>query len=167
MKIILVSDSHGEIELLNLIHEKEYDSDYFLHAGDYCVPNYFVKNWGIVKGNCDYAYDVPLFIDIDTPLGKLHMEHGDNFRIKYNFEEYLDTLKCKFFVFGHTHNKLIKRIKDTIVLNPGSLTRPRDDNHGSYFVLEIDDKIKIITKLIVINDENKPEITTLKETIIE
>jgi putative phosphoesterase len=136
MKITIVSDTHGDYDSLNQLNLKEQDSDYFLHLGDYEIPEYLLGPFTFVKGNCDFTSDAPRKIDIDTPFGKIHLEHGD--RIPYSrFDEYVKETGCKIFLFGHTHEKYAGMSGDTYVFNPGSLTRPRDSDIGTYLVINI------------------------------
>lgn len=54
------------------------------------------------------------------------------------FDEYIKNKNCDVFLFGHIHRKMALEIGNTKVFNPGSLTRPRDSDKGSYLILFID-----------------------------
>ena len=144
MKIVIVSDSHGDTQILNYIRQKEYDADYFIHCGDFCLPEYMMNEWGYVLGNCDWGTDGNKFLNINTKIGLIHVEHGDNFKIMFNLEAYLKELGCKIFISGHTHIRKFKKYKGIYLINPGSLTRPRDSNFGSFLILNINEKNKKI-----------------------
>lgn len=135
MKLLVVSDSHGEVELLNKIYFENNTCDIFIHLGDSELPPYMMENYITVKGNCDFS-DYPLFRDISTPYGIIHIVHGN-----YNYlSENEDPSKYFMYLFGHTHLKVAKKIGQTYVFNPGSLTRPRDSKNGSYLLINIIDK---------------------------
>ena len=144
MKIVVVSDSHSDTFILNNVVQKENDADLFIHCGDYCLPEYMMTMWRHVAGNCDWNSEAPLMLNIDTPVGKVHVEHGHDYNMVSDFTNYVKNSKCLIFLSGHTHRKTALKIGDTNYFNPGSLTHPIDDNFGSYLVLNIDDKTKTI-----------------------
>jgi len=78
-----------------------------------------------------------LIKDIDLNNKKIHMEHGDNYAFKNDPLSYIKRINSDIFLFGHTHIKYSEKIENTLVLNPGSLNRPRDSNKGSYIKLII------------------------------
>lgn len=44
-------------------------------------------------------------------------------------------------LLGHTHVPFVKEVKDTLVINPGSIGQPRDgDSRASYAVLDVEEK---------------------------
>lgn len=137
MKILVASDSHGNSEILNNLRNKRFDVTYFLHLGDSCIPKYLLDSYSAVRGNCDFI-DLPRFKEIEIEGLKIHMEHGDGFRLNFDKEKYIKELNCDIFLSGHTHKKLATKVGDTYVFNPGSLTRPRDGEKGSYLILEVE-----------------------------
>jgi len=145
MKIIIVSDSHGNTSLLDLVRNNERDADLLIHCGDYCIPEYLMNGFAHVSGNCDWDMDALKQLDLKTPLGIIHVEHGNSFQIMCNSTRYIGSMDAFLVFSGHTHEKKITKIRNTTWINPGSLTRPRDSNYGSFLKLFIDDKTKEIT----------------------
>ncbi len=139
MKILVASDSHGDSNILNDLRNERFDVTYFLHLGDSCIPKYLLDSYCAVRGNCDFI-DLPRFKEIEIEGLKIHMEHGDGFRLNFDKEKYIKELNCDIFLSGHTHKKLATKVGDTYVFNPGSLTRPRDGEKGSYLILEVENK---------------------------
>lgn len=148
MKLIIVSDSHGSKKALDEIYEKNYKADIFLHLGDYELPDYMLFPFTAVRGNCDYSSLNPLYKDIEINKIKIHLEHGNNPRLLFDFNNYIISLNTNIFLFGHTHTKLVSKINNTLLLNPGSLTKPRDSLKGSYIELDIDNDSNISYKFI-------------------
>jgi len=142
MKILVCSDSHGETELLDKLFYENQDCSLFLHCGDVGLPAYLTKKFLVVKGNCDY-FDYPRKRDIPTKWGTIHMEHGDTYQSRD--EKYIESLGCFIYLFGHTHKKEHGYDGKTYAFNPGSLTRPRDGNEGSYLTINIDDDTGALT----------------------
>ena len=132
MRILLVSDSHGDFESLNNLLILHPDCDYYFHLGDSCLSKYYMRSFLCIKGNCDFEnFDTVREITINNI--KFHLEHGDKIFTKIN--NYIKDIDCDVFLFGHTHCKLNTKINNKIVINPGSLTRPRDDTKGSYAII--------------------------------
>lgn len=139
MKILVVSDSHRNVSLLKDIYYKNSTCDYFLHLGDSELPEYLMRDFSTVKGNCDYV-DFPKTKDIEICGLKIHMEHGDSFSFRMNPTKCVEDSNCDIFLFGHTHVKLANKVKNTYIFNPGSLTKPRDSEKGSYLILTVENK---------------------------
>ena len=134
MKIVVVSDSHSNLTVLNDIVMKNYDADVFYHLGDSELPEYLLNSYTCVRGNCDYN-DFPREKDCILEGFKIHLEHGNSLNFAINPEQYIKEKKCDIFLFGHTHKKYVNKIWSTYVFNPGSITRPRDSEIGTYLVL--------------------------------
>lgn len=142
MKIVIVSDSHGNYSLLNQIVNENYDADYFFHLGDFEIPESLMSPFCFIKGNCDFSSSAPTEKNIIINNLKFHLEHGDKINYMY-FDEYIKNKNCDIFLFGHIHKKMALEIYNTKVFNPGSLTRPRDSSKGSYLILFIDKNNRI------------------------
>ena len=134
MKIVVVSDSHSNYSILNDIVTKNYDADVFYHLGDSELPEYLLHSFTGVRGNCDYN-DLPKERDCTLEGFKIHLEHGNSLNFAINSEKYIKSKNCDIFLFSHTHKKYVNKIGSTYCFNPGSLTRPRDDEKGSYLIL--------------------------------
>lgn len=68
---------------------------------------------------------------------KQYVRRGDVDRkfLDENFDTVPDAV-----VMGHTHQPYVKQVADTLVLNPGSVGQPRDNDHrASYALLETED----------------------------
>jgi len=135
MKILIVSDSHGNNEALDKLVSLYPKMDIYLHAGDSESDEYSIRPFDSVKGNCDYFTTAPERRIIDTPLGALLIQHHPVIQNSL-IQEY----KIKFFVFGHTHRR--KNIVENGIqlLNPGSISFSRDGYDQSYLILNITDK---------------------------
>lgn len=139
MKIVVVSDSHGNSSFLNDIYYREHDADLFIHCGDFCLPDYLMNNYRFVIGNCDWSMEAQNEINIPTKFGIIHVEHGNNFTRMSNLEYYLRKNNIFIFLSGHTHEKRVTKINNTYIFNPGSLTRPRDSDYGSYLIIDLNE----------------------------
>ena len=130
MKAVVISDPHGDFEAIQEVVKENPKMDLYLCLGDSCLKD--ISPFTSVKGNCDLFLPYPLFINIDTPYGLMHLEHG-----LYGYDEnYVLNKGCKIFLSGHTHRKEALKYNDVYVFNPGSISRPRDGSK-SYLVLDI------------------------------
>lgn len=145
MKILVFSDTHGSIARACEIVEKTKDVDLLVHLGD-VVPDAqrLQERTGItcvsVKGNMDGAMrseDSRAFLD--TEYGRIWLTHGHcdgaGFRDYERMAQTCRALACRAVIFGHTHVALNDEIDGIRLMNPGSLTRPRDGSHGSYAIV--------------------------------
>ena len=137
MKILIVSDSHGNDEILRDLYRMYPNMDYYLHAGDSQSSLMAIYPFDSVLGNCDF-YDFDLVRKISTPLGYLLMRHYP----KYSKEEIKDV---KFFVHGHTHVARVYKENELYVICPGSVSLPRDGTNGTYMIIEISENSSTIT----------------------
>ena len=149
MKLLVISDTHRNIEnAVSLINKLK--PDYVLHLGDVCedskrlsdiFPKLIVLS---VIGNNDYSLmypDFPLERVFEIGGKKIFMCHGHKYRVKLGIYSLLlraKELNADIALFGHTHEKLLKKEDGIIILNPGS-TR-------SYGIIEINDE-KIDAKI--------------------
>ena len=141
MKICVVSDSHGDREILRRIYLSNPNCDIYLHLGDSQLEEYLINPFVSVKGNCDYFLDFPSFRIIKTPYGNIYCEHG-HIHGKGNIS-LLDQFDSKVYLYGHTHIHLLEQIKDYYFVNPGSVSQPRDSTNGTYLIIECSkDKIE-------------------------
>ena len=143
-KIVIISDTHGSYQPILDVQTKEYDADYYFHLGDFCIPDYLMSQFLTVKGNNDFSTSFPNKKDIVINGLKIHLEHGHNYEFQINRNNYVKNIDPDIFLFGHTHRFYVGTVNNkTILINPGSLTNPRDDVIGSYDILKIDDNGKI------------------------
>ena len=127
MKILIISDSHG-----NLIKVRELAvkyKDYIkIHLGDRGFDSSELEKLGFiyVDGNCDLTQNIKLRIaTIDN--SRFLLTHGDLYNVRNTLNNLYYLAKennCKYVLFGHTHISL-KEEMDVVFINPGALK----DNH--------------------------------------
>ena len=151
MKILLVSDSHGNEKLLKELVNSYPNMDYYLHAGDSGLDRDTLYPFESVRGNTDY-YPFDELLRIYTPIGYLLIKHKPGF----SKEQIRDN---KILINGHTHQHQFYVEGDKIFLNPGSLTLPRDGTNGTYAIISVKKESNSIiiydieTKTILINEQ--------------
>lgn len=159
MKIIAFSDSHGSFNDLQKVVLNNKDTDLFLHLGD-CVDefediksvynNYVFEN---ISGNCDYDDFCSTYKIISVKKKRILITHGHNLCVKYSLDNIKDIMmkqNIDIALFGHTHIPLIKDWEGKYIINPGSISFPRQaDNKKTYAEIiiegsEITPSIKIL-----------------------
>ena len=136
MKFLVISDTHGKIELALEVYKARTDIDMIIHLGD----NYRdsirieealnVKVIG-VKGNMDGAYGNNEHKVLETEFGKILLTHGHLENVKSSLQKLLyktEELNCKAALFGHTHEAYFNEFSGIYLFNPGSLPLPRGLN---------------------------------------
>lgn len=137
MKICVVSDSHGDMEILKKIYLANPNCDIYLHLGDSLLDEAYIYPFVSVKGNCDYFIDYPLFKIISTPYGNIYLEHGHIHGCGNEF--IMKKYNAKVYLYGHTHIHKIEHINNYYYVNPGSTSFPRDGTNGTYLLMDCDE----------------------------
>ncbi len=148
MKQALVfSDSHGRLDnLLDVLKQYpgaeavfflgdvERDEDRLRRATPY--PVY------MVRGNCDYRLDLPMQIVTEFAGKRIALCHGHRY-LNYGMDSlryWAAEQKADIAMFGHTHKPFLEEGESLILLNPGSISRPRQDGFiPTYAVMEIEE----------------------------
>lgn len=148
MKIMLVSDIHGNLECLDKVLRIYYKEkvDKIIFLGDFY--SFYIKdeiderlskieNKYIIKGNCDSNTDVLTstlpFMDsyyFEAFNRKIFCTHGNI----YNEYKYPD-VDFDILIHGHTHVPMILKKDNKYFLNPGSISYPRGGSKNSYMVI--------------------------------
>lgn len=135
MKILLVSDSHGDYEALDQLANKYPNMDLYLHAGDSEQDEFSIKPFISVRGNCDHYYDFPNFLVIPTPAGNIYIQHTP-FVSKSVISEH----NAKIVIHGHTHTRRKEMVNGILFINSGAISFARDKYDGSYAIIEIENQ---------------------------
>ncbi|NLY81709.1 MAG: metallophosphoesterase [Clostridiales bacterium] len=145
MKILVISDTHGDLTKAKNVIKKHSDSDLIVHCGDNIKDAKELKNFtsiGIimVKGNCDGSQSQDDFIKYKTPYGTILIVHGHQYGIDNSYLNLAYKAKeenCVAVLAGHTHVSYLGEHSGIKILNPGSLSRPRDGKPGSYGIIKV------------------------------
>lgn len=147
MKILIVSDTHGRTGNLEAVLEKEKNLDYLIHLGDVEGKEDYIRAlvpYGalIIGGNNDYFSDLPREVVFSLGNHKVFATHGHSYRVSMGLERLKTEAKRRgadLAMYGHTHVPFIETEGGFTVLNPGSLTYPRQSGRvPSYIIMEID-----------------------------
>ena len=146
MRVLIVSDTHKKHENLITIMEKERPFDRMIHLGDAeGYEDYIAELAGcpldIVAGNNDFFSDLPREDEILLDGHKIMVPHGHNYGVSldlYGVSEEAAARGCEIVCFGHTHKPVVEKKNGVLVINPGSLSFPRQEGRRpSYAVMEL------------------------------
>lgn len=147
VKILIVSDTHGQLRRFKEMLEKTGRPDRLLHLGDAEGQQEEIERLAgcpvdIVRGNCDCDFDIPQDKLIDIGKYRVFLTHGHRYQVNFGTQTLEEAARLRgadIAVYGHTHVPLIRQGKDLTVLNPGSLSLPRQDGFAyTYILMEID-----------------------------
>jgi uncharacterized protein len=149
MKILVLSDTHGEIDKAVEAIEKNRDIDLIIHLGDYFrdaqkLESMFPKiPVEYIYGNSDFMIgDVPAEKMLDIKGKRIFITHGHRYSVKWDYNRLhkkAEESNADVLLFGHTHIAELIEEKGYLLINPGSISEPRSEDNESYAVIEIDE----------------------------
>jgi len=148
-KILVISDSHGKISNVIDLMNKAKDIDRIFHLGDLVkdaedLQSIFNIPIDYVAGNCDF-YDIisPKSKTLALQGKRIYLCHGHHEGVKYslaNLEQKAKEKNYDIILFGHTHVQHLSYYEKTMIMNPGSISSPRDGRKPGFAIIQIDDK---------------------------
>ncbi len=148
-KLVIVSDSHGNTELLSKIAAKHKgEASLMIHCGDseLGAEEKELEPFLAVRGNCDLDAALP-----EEQVGRweglnVFVTHGHLFNVKmslmplsYRAEERNAHIVC----FGHSHIAGAEMQNGMLFINPGSILLPRRRPEQTYAVVSESEKGKV------------------------
>ena len=145
MKILVVSDTHRKDDNLKLVLSEECPLDMLIHLGDAEGSEHFIPDWvnpecrmEMVLGNNDFFSRLDREREIDIAGHKAFITHGHYYGVSMGPEGLVDEAKsrgCDIAMYGHTHRPFLDVIDGVTVLNPGSLSYPRQEGRRPYYMI--------------------------------
>ena len=152
MKILIVSDTHRRDRNLRTVIEKTAPFDMLIHLGDTEGSEDYFREWvnndacviHVIRGNNDFFSFSDKEKEISIGKYRAFLTHGHLYGVTLGTEGIKDearSRKVDIAMFGHTHKPYLEYCEDgLVVLNPGSLSYPRQEGHRpSYMLMKIDD----------------------------
>ncbi len=145
MKILVVSDTHGDTYSLKTAINSKPEAEVIIHCGDgnsefeSLRALYPEKHFIGVKGNCDLFTSASNVETITLEGKKLFITHGHIYNAKYGLYNLVCAAReadADLLLFGHTHNALEDYDDGLYIVNPGSC----HGYGGSYAYIDITEK---------------------------
>lgn len=144
MQILVMSDTHGDSNVIEKVRSFYPNADAVIHCGDSELPFSHKALAGMkkVRGNCDIDKNFPDEVVFDLANVTAFVTHGHLFNVKtsilslsYRAKEVDAQIAC----FGHSHILGAEMIDDVLFLNPGSLLKPRGRKEKSFALVKVED----------------------------
>lgn len=146
MKLLVLSDSHGEAGRLSAALDAHPDALDVVFLGDGARDvetiegAYPERRFYCVRGNCDFASFLPA--EGLVPFGGMNFyyTHGHLHGVKTGLELLADQARqmgAQVALYGHTHRARMERWNSLVLFNPGSISSDRGS--GSYGILTVED----------------------------
>lgn len=131
MKYLVVSDSHGDRQILEEISRQFQNKvDLFIHCGDSELPanDPLFETFQVVGGNCDFDAGYKERLILQTPLDRIYVTHGHLSNVRFGLSQISYEAAendATIALFGHTHQIGCEVVQHRLYLNPGSISQPR------------------------------------------
>ena len=148
MKVLIVSDTHGKDENLIRVLKKVGEIDLLIHLGDLQGSEDYIEAVApcqvvMVSGNNDFFCSLPREREITLGKYKVLITHGHYYYVSLGVEELRRQAVARGYqvaMFGHTHKPYLETKDGVTILNPGSLSYPRQEGRRpSYMIMDIDE----------------------------
>lgn len=156
MKIMIVSDSHRQNNNILKALEIEEPIDLLIHCGDIEKSEEEIKNMCncqtvMVRGNNDLFSELNNEEELLIGNYSVLVTHGHLYSVSLDTEMLKDEARsryCDLVFYGHTHRPEIDLDEDITVINPGSISFPRQSGRKkSYCIMTINEKKEAVFEL--------------------
>ncbi len=152
MKVLLISDVHGDIKKMGDILGEHQDADIKIFLGDFQVGKAKQEELThlfdyVVRGNNDHRgiAEDNILVNLDGVV--TFMTHGDRF---FSFKEYVNKGRlaieaakngATLALHGHDHKAFVSEHDGVTVFNPGSPSFPRFGSKSAYGIIMINNGV--------------------------
>lgn len=146
MRILVLSDSHGNTAALRKAINAQKEAKHIFFLGDNIrdiesvKDDYPDRTFYSVSGNCDFG-SLALTTDIAVIEGrKILFTHGHKFFVKQStvpLRQAAAQRNIQIALFGHTHIPVTVYEEGVWLVNPGSVSAPRE-GRPTYAVIDIE-----------------------------
>lgn len=151
-KILVVSDTHGNNtnlrKAVNAFGPRGEQLEMLIHLGDIQGSLEGIEHLvdcpvEAVSGNCDFIPGLAGTKLISIGRKKALITHGHRYGCKMGtgaMRELAEANSADMVLFGHTHMPLIENYPDMKIMNPGSISQPRQEGHRpTYLVITVEE----------------------------
>lgn len=148
MRILVISDTHGDTEKAEEVIKRNKGINLIIHLGDYfrdaqklsgMFPEIPIE---YIYGNSDFMIeDTPAEKVLEYKGKKIFITHGHRYSVKWDYDKLYkkaEEMHVDLLLFGHTHVADMVEKESYFVVNPGSISDPRENSNESYAIIDID-----------------------------
>ncbi len=153
MKILVVSDTHGDFNSLLRAVKAQPDAEVIVHCGDgdeqVQLLKETIKDKMIVgvRGNCDWNSFLPSKETLKICGKKIFITHGHLYNAKMGLYKVVCAAReesADILLYGHTHIAMNTYEDGLYVMNPGSCS----GYMASYGIIEITENGDVLTNIV-------------------
>ena len=146
MRILVVSDTHRNVDSLRKILLAQPTAEIVIHLGDgeedvaLLRPSFPEKMFLQVRGNCDWGSNLPYTGVYTAEDVKIFYTHGHLYNVKGGLYQAVCAAReqrAQVLLFGHTHTALTDYDDGLHIMNPGSAGMGSPLGAPSYGTLDI------------------------------
>lgn len=141
MRFAILSDTHGDLSRMFAAADyiRALKPDALIHLGDFCADaEAMAKELRLelhaVAGNCDAGRTTHPAADVLEAEGaRILLCHGHTYDVGETPQRLIwaaQERECTAALFGHTHRQFLEKEDGVLLMNPGSLCRPRGTEAG-------------------------------------
>lgn len=147
MRVLVLSDSHGRNRNMEIAIQKTSPIDLLIHLGDLEGSEGLLDGFApcpveMVAGNTDYFSRLPREKVLTIGNHHVFITHGNRYEVSCGYDVLRDAARrsgCDYAFFGHIHRPVLEESGGVTLLNPGSISQPRQDNkRPSYAIVDVD-----------------------------
>ena len=156
MKILILSDTHRAHKNYNKALENEGGIDMLIHLGDVEGGEYYIEETAqcpvhMVAGNNDFFSPLPREEELYIGKKKVLITHGHHYYVSSGNERIAKEAKKRgadIVMYGHTHKPVLEKRDGLLIINPGSISYPRQQGRqATYMIMNVDDENEINIEL--------------------
>lgn len=141
MRFAVLSDTHGDLSRMFAAADyiRALKTDALIHLGDFCADaEAMAKELRLelhaVAGNCDAGRTTHPVVDVlEVEGARILLCHGHTYDVGETPQRLIwaaQERECTAALFGHTHRQFLEKENGVLLMNPGSLCRPRGIEAG-------------------------------------
>lgn len=147
-RILIISDTHSQFWYLDRLKEAIGKIDLVYHLGDVVRDQEYIETLfecevDMVEGNCDYFSQLPGEAIRKIGKHKAFLTHGHGYAVRSGNTKILQRamdLEADIVMYGHTHIPAMDYVNGILLMNPGSISSPRQTNREhTYILMEVDE----------------------------
>ena len=155
-KLLVFSDTHGSVSSLKAVFD--WAKDYTPPNGTICGAAFlgdgaadlqpaadaagFFCEWKLVRGNNDFEYSLPETAVMEFGDHCFFLCHGHRHSLYGGFHSLAAAARnagANVALYGHSHVPHVKTVEGVLLVNPGSVGRPRSRVGATFAVIECED----------------------------
>jgi putative phosphoesterase len=138
MRVLVISDSHGNYPHLLKAHELAGPVDHIIHLGDGAEDAHQMEQLLEVPvlrvaGNCDADPRLPQELTLELGQCRVYLTHGNRHLVKTGLRQLVGRgieVGAQVVLYGHTHRPAVQTESGMLFVNPGTLKQGFSESYA-------------------------------------